>query len=145
MKPKQREKSKKLRRRAMVQAVAVEFRERLDPRPPEPKMIVRQRRRTVPHYELAMAAVNEFIDVVGEALSQSRTVKLRGFGNFVPRRYKPMTGRLPGAHPDDKDAVFTVPVRLGILFQPSLKFKKTLREHDEQHGLPTRQPGSDTT
>ena len=108
-------------------------------------MIVRQRRRTVPHYELAQAAVNEFIDVVGEALSRNRTVKLRGFGNFVPRRYKPMTGRLPGAHPDDKDAIFTVPVRLGVLFQPSLKFKKKMREHDEQHGAPTRQPGPDTS
>ena len=108
-------------------------------------MIVRQRRRTVPHYELATAAVNEFIDVVGEALAQNRAVKLRGFGNFVPRRYKPMTGRLPGAHPDDKDAVFAVPVRLGVLFQPSLKFKKAMHEHDEQQGLTTRQTRSDSS
>lgn len=106
-------------------------------------MIVRQRRRTVPHYELAKAAVNEFIDIVGEALSQHRPVRLRGFGNLVPRRYKPMTGRLPGAHPDDEDAVFTVPVRLGVLFQPSLKLKKIMREHDDEHGLPVREPGSE--
>ena len=105
-------------------------------------MIVRQRRRTVPHYELAKAAVNEFIDVVGEALSRHQAVKLRGFGNLAPRRYKPMTGRLPGAHPDDEDAVFTVPVRMGVLFQPSLKLKKIMREHDGKHGLPDRRERS---
>lgn len=105
-------------------------------------MVVRQPRRSVPHYELATAAVNEFIDAVGDALAENRTVKLRGFGNLVPRQYKPMKVRLPGADPDDRDAVIPVPIRLGVMFKPSLKLKKRIRDHDEQYGLPVREAGS---
>ena len=142
MKRTQRPKSNKIRRRAVVRQVAVAFRDRLSPRAPGGKTIVRQPRQKAPHYELAKAAVNEFIDTIGDALSQNRTVKLRGFGNFVPRQYKPMTVRLPGADADDKDAAFTVPVRLGVQFQPSPKLKKRIRDHDAKHGIPRREPGS---
>ena len=131
-----RSKSKKLRRREMSQAVALEFRRILDPRPPEPRLIRREPRRRVPHYELAEAAIKEFIDVIDGVLSQNRSITLRGFGTFIPRRYKPMRVRLPGADPNDEQAVFDVPVRLGVTFRPSKKLKQAIRERDEEHGLP---------
>ena len=102
-------------------------------------MIVRQPRHRAPHYILAIAAVDEFINTIGVALSENRTVKLRGFGNLVPRQYKPMRVRLPGADPEDRDAIFTVPVRLGVQFQPSAKLKKRIRDHDAEYGLPKQE------
>lgn len=129
-------KHKKLLRREMIQEVAVEFRRILDPRPPEPKMVRRGPRRRVPHGDLAESAIKEFIDVIDGALSQHRSMTLRGFGTFIPRRYKPMSVRLPGADPNDEQAVFTVPVRLGVTFRPSKKLKQAIRERDEERGLP---------
>ena len=85
---------------------------------------------TVPHYEFSQQAINEFIEIVGDALSENRPVTLRGFGKLIPRLYKPMTVRLPGARRDDDAAVFTVPVRLGVLFRPSPRLKNAIREHD---------------
>ena len=127
----------------MIREVALEFRNGLLPRTPAPKMIKRESPRTVPHYELATEAINEFIAVVGDALSEHRPVVLRGFGKLIPRRYKPMTVRLPGARPDDDKAVFTVPVRLGVLFRPSPKLKKAIREHGRKNTASnTEEPGS---
>ena len=131
-------KSKKFLRRPMVQEVAVQFKKNLPPVVSEPKRITRAQRRTVPHYELAQAAITEFIQSVDDALSQNHTVILRGFGSFIPRRYKPMTGRLPGAAPDDKNAVYSIPLRVGVLFRTSPKLKTAIRAYDKEHGLPKR-------
>lgn len=127
--------SKKIVRRDLVREVAVQFRDNLPARAPAPKMVTRGSRSSVAHYELARDAINEFIDIVGDALSDRRPVTLRGFGSLLPRRYKPMKVRLPGAPPGDKNAVFSVPVRLGVLFRPSPKLKEGIRAHDEEHGL----------
>ena len=96
-----------------------------------PKMVMRGSRQTVPHYELSNQAIDEFISVVGDALSENREVVLRGFGRLVPRQYKPMEVRLPEALSGDENIVFSVPVRLGVQFRPSPKLKNAIREHDK--------------
>ena len=130
-------KSRKIRRRDLVREVAVQFRDNLPRRSPMPKMVTRRSRKTVAHYELAGEAIKEFIDAVGGALSENREVTLRGFGRLIPRQYKPMKVRLPGALPGDEDAMISVPVRMGVFFRASSKLKQSIREHDEKHGLPT--------
>ena len=115
----------------MIREVALQFRENLPPQAPAPKRVTRESRRSVPHFELARKAINEFIDIVGQGLTENREVTLRGFGRLMPRQYKPMKVRLPGADIDDDDALISVPVRLGVLFRPSPKLKKAIREHDE--------------
>ena len=96
-----------------------------------PKTVLQGSRQTVAHYELSSQAINEFINIVGDALSENRDVVLRGFGRLVPRQYKPMEVRLPGALSGDDDVVFSVPLRLGVQFRPSPKLKNAIREHDK--------------
>lgn len=138
-------KSKKVARRDMIRDVALQFRDNLPPRSPAPRMITRESRMTVPHYELARHAINEFIDAVGGALAENRQVTLRGFGRLIPKQYKPMKVRLPGASPDDDEAVIDVPVRLGVQFRPSPKLKQAIREYDEEHGLPNADAAREKT
>ena len=57
---------------------------------------------------------------------------------MIPRRYKPVSGRLPGADPNDKSAFYSIPLRVGVLFRPSPKLKQAIRSHDKKHGIPKR-------
>ncbi|MYI35507.1 MAG: HU family DNA-binding protein, partial [Acidimicrobiaceae bacterium] len=133
--PLARSRSRKIVRREIVREIALQFRQNLPERSPSPKMVTQGPRNSVAHYELAGQAIAELIDMVGDALSEARPIVLRGFGQLLPKQYKPMTVRLPGARPDDKNAVFSVPVRMGVIFRPSPKLKKEIRAYDEEHGL----------
>ena len=139
-----RKTSRKLLRREMVQKIADEFRRLLPPQPTGPKRVVRVQRNTVPHYELAQAAIKEFIDIVNETLSDNRPVVLRRFGALVPRPYKPLSGVFPGASPGDKKARYSIPVRMGVQFLPSARLKKAIRDRDAKHGFPSHlTPGNE--
>lgn len=137
MTTRQKRSNEKLLHRQMIQEVAVEFKNQLHPPPANFKGAVQSRRYSVAHYELARATIAEILDLIDETLSENRPVVLRGFGRWVPRRYKPTSGRRPGRRSDDESAIYSIPVRVGVLFRPSAQLKEAIQEHDKQHGLPT--------
>ncbi|MCX6953018.1 MAG: integration host factor subunit beta [Verrucomicrobia bacterium] len=70
--------------------------------------------------------VQQFLDIMQQALAETRTVKLRNFGILEIQVRKPRVGR----NPNKPDAVIEVPLRAVVKFKAGKTLKRQLQQID---------------
>ena len=72
----------------------------------------------------AGAAVNAFVDVVGDKLQEGEKVSITGFGNFEPRQAAERVGK----NPRDPEQEILIPAHVKVAFKASKKLKEKVNE-----------------
>ena len=72
----------------------------------------------------AGAAVNAFVDVVGNKLQEGEKVSITGFGNFEPKQAAERVGK----NPRDPEQEILIPAHVKVAFKASKKLKEKVNE-----------------
>ena len=72
----------------------------------------------------AGAAMNAFIDIVGDKLQEGEKVSITGFGNFEPRQ----AAERQGKNPRNPEEAIIIPAHVKVAFKASKKLKEKVNE-----------------